>query len=104
MKITTAALEVIAKFLDVKKDDVSRIPVLKSDKSPDTYYLSLTAPCFFLDKSTKQCIIYEVRPKACKDYPWVLHKNGGASLFDALMCPVAHDQIEQLISVLPVGD
>ena len=40
---------------------------LKLDDDQD--YVLKSSPCAFLDKSDKSCLIYDVRPKACREYP-----------------------------------
>ncbi|MBL4939648.1 MAG: YkgJ family cysteine cluster protein, partial [Lutibacter sp.] len=39
------------------------------DRDADDYYVLKTAPCSFLDLNDNTCFIYDVRPKACKEYP-----------------------------------
>ncbi|MCO6495524.1 MAG: YkgJ family cysteine cluster protein [Bacteroidetes bacterium] len=58
-----------------------------------------TAPCPFLDKDNR-CTIYEVRPKACREYPHTDRKNM-AQILDityrnALICPAVAEITEKI--------
>ncbi|MBI9035383.1 MAG: YkgJ family cysteine cluster protein [Bacteroidales bacterium] len=55
-------------------------------------------PCSFLMQ--KQCIIYEVRPQTCRDFPH-LHKSGFISNYYGVMvvysvCPIVFNVVEDL--------
>ena len=39
------------------------------DRDTDNFYVLKSAPCSFLDLNDNSCFIYDVRPKACKEYP-----------------------------------
>lgn len=64
-------LERISNFLGMKKNDFIR-EYLKLDEDDDLVFKN--TPCPFIDDSNI-CSIYEVRPKACKEYPHTDQKN-----------------------------
>jgi len=61
----------IAKHLNVKSSAFIS-SYLHQDNEGD--YVLNTAPCAFLDQNN-YCKIYEVRPKACREYPHTNRKN-----------------------------
>lgn len=63
--ITDKDIERIAKFLKVRPSSLTE-KHLNLDEDND--YVFNTAPCHFLDESN-YCKIYDVRPKACSEYP-----------------------------------
>ena len=56
----------IARYLKVKPGDFIQ-KYLKMDEDED--YVLQKVPCVFLDSSSNKCEIYDVRPKACAEYP-----------------------------------
>lgn len=38
--------------------------------------------CFFFDNSTKQCMIYKLRPQGCRFYPLIFDKDKKLCIFD----------------------
>lgn len=64
-------IERIAKHLRMKPADFEA-KFLRTDEDNDKVLQSL--PCFFLNEDNT-CSIYEVRPKACREYPHTNRKN-----------------------------
>ncbi len=62
----------------------------------DDFYVLKTAPCTFLDETDNTCFIYDVRPKACKEYP---HTNRRKFI---QICPAVYNIIEELKKKLPM--
>lgn len=56
----------VAKHLGMRPSEFTD-RYLRLDDDQD--YVLKSSPCAFLDQSDKSCLIYEVRPKACREYP-----------------------------------
>lgn len=89
IKITPAEAQAIADYLDVDMSDMSLFPFKGISEDPDYLYLEVCNPCFFWDKLNKTCLINEVKPDMCRDYPWKLFKESDCTLRDVLVCPEA---------------
>lgn len=70
--VTLKELEEVARFLEIELNDL----LLKYVKKVG-YKFSFTEKfynngfaCIFFDENKKQCQIYEVRPKQCRDFPF----------------------------------
>ncbi|PHS51338.1 MAG: zinc/iron-chelating domain-containing protein [Lutibacter sp.] len=76
------------------------------DRDTDDYYVLKTAPCSFLDLNDNTCFIYDVRPKACKEYPHTNRRKfiqiTDLTLNNTEICPAAFNIIEALKKKLPV--
>ena len=75
---------------------------LRVDEDGDTVLQQL--PCSFLD-AENYCLIYEVRPKACREYPHTdrkkFHQITGLTLQNTAICPAAFRIVEELKRRLP---
>ncbi|MFM1877592.1 MAG: hypothetical protein RLZZ241_458 [Bacteroidota bacterium] len=75
---------------------------LRVDEDGDTVLQQL--PCPFLD-AQNYCLIYEVRPKACREYPHTdrkkFHQISELTLRNTAICPAAFRIVEQLKKRLP---
>lgn len=94
IKITKSELEIIGEFLDVSIACASLVPVRELESEPGVFMLTVTEPCFFMDKMCNTCMVHLVKPRFCRDYPWLLYLKGGCTLLDVMCCPVARAQIE----------
>ncbi len=94
IKITKSELEIIGEFLDVSIACAALVPVRELESEPGVFMLTVTEPCFFMDKMGNTCMVHLVKPHFCRDYPWLLYLKGGCTLLDVMCCPVARDQIE----------
>lgn len=65
----------------------------------DGDYVLNTAPCPFLEEDNT-CFIYEVRPKACREYPHTdrkhFHQILNLTLNNTAICPAAFEVVERL--------
>lgn len=70
---------------------------LRVDEEGD-YVLSET-PCPFLLENNK-CLVYDQRPKACREFPHTNRKNfyqiRALTLKNTLICPIAYKVVEQI--------
>ncbi|MDL2290190.1 YkgJ family cysteine cluster protein [Paludibacteraceae bacterium OttesenSCG-928-F17] len=73
---------------------------LKKDEDGDMVFKSM--PCPFLD-SDNYCLIYDNRPKACREYPHTDRKRFfqiyNLSIKNAYTCPVVYQVLEEIRNV-----
>jgi len=64
-----------------------------------------SAPCVFLGLDN-ECSIYDIRPKACREYPHTnrrrFHKISAITLENVAICPAAFNIVEALKKALPI--
>lgn len=77
------------------------------DRDTDDFYVLKSAPCYFLDESDNTCFIYDVRPKACSEYPHTNRKKfiqlTDLTLKNTELCPAAFNIVEKLKLALPLS-
>ena len=91
--ITTGPL-ILERDIDRISKSLRMKPVLFIKKylrrDEDNDWVFKTMPCPFLDKDN-YCLIYDVRPKACKEYPHTdsknIHQLFGKTLINSTICP-----------------
>jgi Fe-S-cluster containining protein len=93
---TEKDIERISKHLRMKPKDFER-KFLQIDEDEDKVLQNL--PCWFLGEDNK-CSIYEVRPKACREYPHTDRKKvyqiNKLMLKNTLICPAAFVWVEKM--------
>ena len=71
----------------------------------DNFQVLKTAPCSFLD-GDNFCHIYEVRPRACREYPHTDRKRMSQildlTLENTLVCPAVEQIVDRLKSIYPI--
>ena len=76
------------------------------ERDTDDYYVLKTAPCTFLDVNDNSCFIYDVRPKACREYPHTNRRKfiqiTNLTLKNIEICPAAFNIVEALKVKLPL--
>ena len=94
--ITEKDIERIAKYLKIKPA-VFIDQYLKKDT--DMLWMFKETPCIFLGEDN-YCSIYEVRPKACREYPHLDRKKNhqllNLHLKNTSVCPAVYDAMEIL--------
>ena len=64
------------------------------ERDQDDFMVLRTAPCSFFDATDNSCFIYDVRPKACSEYPHTNRKKfiqiTDLTLTNTEVCPAAH--------------
>lgn len=89
-------IERISKHLRMKAVDFET-KFLRVDEDNDKVLQSV--PCFFLNQDNT-CSIYEVRPKACREFPHTDRKKvyqiNHLTLKNTLVCPAAYEFVEEL--------
>lgn len=93
---TNADVERIAKHLKLKPQQFID-QYLRVDEDND--YVLQSVPCTFLDHEN-YCMIYEVRPKACREYPHTDRKKfqqiTNLTLKNTAICPAAYNIVEKM--------
>jgi len=93
---TNADIDRIAKYLRLKRHKFIE-NYLRVDEDNDLVLQSL--PCAFLDEQN-YCSIYEVRPKACREFPHTdrkkFHQIGHHTLKNVAICPAAFNIVEEM--------
>ena len=73
----------------------------------DNFHVLKTAPCSFLDEQDNSCSIYDVRPKACQEYPHTnrrnFHKISEITLVNTAICPATFNIVEAMQKAINVG-
>lgn len=99
---TDADIERIAKHLRLKPQQFIET-YLRVDEDGDRVLQSV--PCTFLD-AENYCMIYEVRPKACREYPHTDRKKfqqiTQLTLKNVAMCPAAYNIVEEMKRRMPL--
>lgn len=97
---TDKDIERISKHLRMKPVDFES-KFLKTDEDQDMILQNL--PCFFLNKDNT-CNIYEVRPKACREYPHTdrkkIYQINSLTLKNTVICPAAYVFVEKMMASL----
>jgi len=99
---TSADIERIAKFLKLKPQQFIA-QYLRIDEEQD--YVLQNVPCTFLDHEN-YCMIYDVRPKACREFPHTnrqkFHQISNLTLKNVAICPATYNIVEQNKKKLPL--
>lgn len=94
---TEKDIDRIAKHLRMKPADFEQ-KFLRVDEDNDKVLQNL--PCFFLNEDNT-CSIYEVRPKACKEYPHTdrkkIYQINHLTIKNTLICPAAYIFVEKMM-------
>jgi len=96
-KLNKQDIERVAKHLRLKTSVFFEKHLLV-DEEGDTVFKKM--PCVFLNQDNT-CQIYEVRPKACREYPHTNHKNMHKHLMLALKnmdtCPAIEPILQEVL-------
>lgn len=69
----------------------------------DNHHVLQSAPCHFLG-ADNECMIYDVRPKACREYPHTnrkkFHKISEITMNNIPICPATYNIMEKLKTLL----
>lgn len=99
---TSADIERIAKFLKMKTQKFID-QYLRIDEDND--YVLQQMPCTFLDHEN-YCMIYDVRPKACREFPHTDRKKfqqiSHLTLKNVAICPAAYEVVEEMKKKMPL--
>ena len=99
---TSADIERISKHLKQKPQQFID-KYLKIDEDKD--YVLQQVPCNFLDQDNS-CFIYDVRPKACREFPHTDRKKFNQitdlTLINVAICPAAFNIVEKMKLKMPL--
>jgi Fe-S-cluster containining protein len=99
---TSADIERIAKHFKQKPQQFID-QHLRIDEDND--YVLKTVPCTFLD-AENYCMVYDVRPKACREFPHTDRKKFNQitdlTLKNVVICPAAFNIVEEMKKKLPL--
>ncbi len=99
---TLADIERISKHLRQKPQQFIE-QYLRIDEDKD--YVLQSVPCNFLDIDNT-CFIYDVRPKACREFPHTDRKKfqqiTDLTLQNIAICPAAYNIVEEMKKKLPL--
>ncbi|MFJ1474623.1 YkgJ family cysteine cluster protein [Capnocytophaga cynodegmi] len=94
--LTNIDIERISKHLRLKPSDFIT-KYLKIDEEND--YIFQSMPCPFL-ASDNYCLIYDVRPKACREYPHTdrkkIYQIASLTIKNTEICPIAYKVVEKM--------
>ncbi|GIJ96625.1 Fe-S oxidoreductase [Capnocytophaga stomatis] len=94
--LTNIDIERISKHLRLKPSDFIT-KYLKIDEEND--YIFQSMPCPFL-ASDNYCLIYDVRPKACREYPHTdrkkIYQIANLTIKNTEICPIAYKVVEKM--------
>ncbi len=100
---TEKDIERISKHLKMKVVDFESQYL---ERDSDDFMVLKSAPCTFFDDSDNSCFIYDVRPKACSEYPHTNRKKfvqiTELTLHNTEICPAAYNIVEALKKKLPL--
>lgn len=96
--LTNIDIERISKHLCLKSSEfINRYLRIDEDKD----YIFQSMPCPFL-ASDNYCLIYDVRPKACREYPHTdrkkIYQIGNLTIKNTEICPIAFKVVEKMKS------
>jgi len=98
-RITDNDIERMSKAMRIRPSDFVKL-YLKKDEDKDWIFKNM--PCPFID-SENYCLMYEHRPKACREYPHTDRKNIyqilDLTLLNSSVCPAVSFVIEKLIII-----
>lgn len=99
---TLADIERISKHLRQKPQQFID-QYLRIDEDKD--YVLQSVPCAFLDNDNT-CFIYDVRPKACREFPHTDRKKfqqiADLTLKNVAICPAAFNIVEEMKKKMPL--
>lgn len=95
-------IERISKHLKMK---VSNFIATYLERDEDDFMVLKTSPCSFLDESDNRCLIYDVRPKACAEYPHTDRRKfiqiTDLTIANTFVCPATYNIVQALKERLP---
>ncbi|MDO9596033.1 MAG: YkgJ family cysteine cluster protein [Lutibacter sp.] len=100
---TEKDIQRIAKYVKMKEHQFISTYL---ERDQDDFYVLKTSPCSFLDLNDNMCTIYDVRPKACNEYPHTNRRKfiqlTDLSMKNTEICPAVYNILEALKKKLPL--
>ncbi|KAA1242419.1 YkgJ family cysteine cluster protein [Aquimarina sp. RZ0] len=100
-------------FTDIDVDRIAKHLKMKSHQFEDQYlkkdedgdFVLKETPCSFL-AADNYCMIYDVRPKACREFPHTDRKKfyqiSNLTMHNVAICPAAYNIVEKMKSLMPL--
>lgn len=99
---TDKDIDRIAKHLKMK---VPNFVDTYLQRDEDDFMVLKNSPCVFLDESDNTCFIYNVRPKACAEYPHTDRRKfiqiTDLTIANTFICPATYNIVEALKKEIP---
>lgn len=99
---TVKDIERISKHLKMKVADFIEQYL---ERDTDDFMVLKSSPCTFLDESDNTCFIYDVRPKACAEYPHTDRRKfiqiTDLTIANTFVCPATYNIVENLKNLIP---
>jgi Fe-S-cluster containining protein len=99
---TDKDIERISKYLKLKVSDFTHQYLMRDS---DDFMVLKSSPCTFLNEEDNMCSIYDVRPKACSEYPHTNRRKfiqiADLTIKNTEICPATYNIIEALKKKLP---
>lgn len=99
---TDKDIDRISKHLKMKVSDFVNIYLQRDE---DDFMVLKSSPCTFLDERDNTCFIYDVRPKACAEYPHTNRRKfiqiTDLTVNNTFVCPAAYNIVEALKKRIP---
>jgi len=100
---TEKDIQRIAKYVKMKEHQFISTYL---ERDQDDFYVLKTSPCSFLDLNDNMCTIYDVRPKACNEYPHTNRRKfiqlTNLTMKNTEICPAVYNIVEALKKKLPL--
>ncbi len=100
---TEKDIERIAKHLRIKAQN---FVAQYLERDSDGFYVLQFVPCTFLDTTDNSCFIYNVRPKACREYPHTNRRKfikiTDLTIKNTEICPATYSIVEELKKRFPL--
>ena len=96
--VSPTDIEKVARFLCISPEEVAKQYTIRNSADGDTILLQVKDECVFLDGNL--CMIYEARPRACREFPYVAsdHRSLGGRMASvcrhATICPIIYNTLE----------
>lgn len=101
---TDKDIERISKYLKLKVSDFTNQYLMRDS---DDFMVLKSSPCTFLHEEDNKCSIYDVRPKACSEYPHTNRRKfiqiADLTIKNTEICPATFNIIEALKKKLPTS-
>ncbi|MBQ4822178.1 YkgJ family cysteine cluster protein [Aquimarina sp. MMG016] len=100
-------------FTDIDVDRIAKHLKMKSHQFEEQYlrkdedgdFVLQETPCTFLAHDN-YCLIYDVRPKACREYPHTdrkkFHQISNLTMQNIAICPAAYNIVEKMKALIPL--
>ena len=97
MALTADDVNRIGEYLELAPSGVLDYFFTTELETGTAVFIKDQRPCRFMDKLDRTCTAQDVKPCACRDYPFLLYDRGGCTFDAVLVCPEARRLLEDLL-------